>query len=137
MFADVPPTGAVKVCAVCSREFAVEPKRWHSAKYCSRSCLAKAHLPKFQIRFKPSVKDVRKTPYHQIMRNGKKVREHRYVMEQHLGRPLLAHEHVHHVDGDGWNNRIENLQLINPREHSKLHFEQARGGGRHIDDHRS
>jgi hypothetical protein len=37
--------------------------------------------------------------------------EHRYVMACHLGRPLGAHESVHHKDGDRANNELSNLQL--------------------------
>lgn len=41
--------------------------------------------------------------------------EHRYVMEQHLGRVLLPGETIHHIDGDRGNNALSNLELFKSR----------------------
>ena len=47
--------------------------------------------------------------------------EHRVVVEKHIGRKLKRNEHIHHINGDKKDNRIENLCIMSPQEHVDLH----------------
>jgi hypothetical protein len=61
-------------------------------------------------------------PNHPLADTRGYVYEHRLVAEQMIGRPLLAHEQIHHKDGNKQNNHPDNLQIMpSPFHHRAMH----------------
>lgn len=60
-------------------------------------------------------------PEHPRPSKGRYVYRYRRKIEIKIGRFLFPNEVVHHKDGDPTNDRISNLQLLSPSQHSSLH----------------
>lgn len=59
-------------------------------------------------------------PYACMMTCRHEIAEHRLVMAEEIGRPLITQEHVHHRDGNRLNNSKTNLEILSRSEHGRL-----------------
>jgi hypothetical protein len=106
--------------------------RIKTAKYCSKRCTSLANPQntlKAQegspIMKRARAKDIKSSSkkYKTIKVDGKWVREHRWLMEQRLGRKLEKWEQVHHIDGNHLNNDLSNLEVLSNSDHQKKELE--------------
>jgi len=59
--------------------------------------------------------------------NGKRIPEHRHIMQLYINRKLNKTEHVHHINGIRHDNRIKNLQVMDVKEHGSLEGKKSKG----------
>lgn len=112
-----------KTCPICGVTFRAKQS---SHMTCSRTCGYKLRGNPNISRKKPESWWINKRGYIEgrvwISETKKiSVKQHRYIMEKHLGRKLSLNEDVHHIDGNKQNNSIENLEVITHSNHSILH----------------
>lgn len=79
----------------------------------SCGCSLKEHLPEETKHL-----NLDKYGYVRISINGKRVKEHRYVVEQAYGEKLKSHESIHHKNGIRHDNRLENLEVWSKKQPS-------------------
>jgi len=111
----MPKSNRIKtVCQCCGNEFFAIPYRIkRGIKYCSQKCREEIQYPRRCKNW---------YGYIVIRINGKYVREHRLVMEKHIGRPLLDTEVVHHINKIKDDNDINNLVLLSSTsEHERIY----------------
>lgn len=111
------------ICQNCLQEFGNTKGKVRA--FCSRSCAMLARNRGVAANYeplptkKPRSADGFHTTAHGYRAkkiNGKKVMQHRLVMEDKIGRLLTADEHVHHMNGIRDDNRPENLELWSGRK---------------------
>ena len=61
--------------------------------------------------------------YVRMWHQGRERYEHQVIAERMLGRPLLPRENVHHRNGVKSDNRPENLEVVDARDHLVHHWE--------------
>lgn len=123
-----------KTCIGCGNVYL--PKFTSKQKYCTMNCKAKlmwesgkCKVPlkiavKNLVNFKKTKTHIESNPRKRIYRDGKCYYEHRLIMEEFLKRPLLPKEHIHHINGNPKDNRIENLMIVSPSEHGKITYKE-------------
>jgi hypothetical protein len=118
--------GKYIACPMCKKVTYVCPSTLklnkHGMKLCSRKCLidfTKKGLAPWGFHRKYEIRS--HNPYKRKQIKGVRMTEHRRVMQDHIGRKLKRNEHVHHINENQNDNRIENLQILSSKEHATLH----------------
>lgn len=111
-------------CLNCQKEFIHYKSR--KRKFCSNKCQRKYIVGENHYHWKGG-KTIQNNGYMFIYQpnhpfaTNRRVREHRFVVEQKIGRYLESSEIVHHINHNKLDNRIENLIILTRAEHCKIH----------------
>lgn len=114
---------AEAVCPTCGESFETYLNQHGQAvrKFCSHKCATDRNVIRGVGR-KVNGRSVTMhvSGYLMVWAPGRgRIMEHRYVMEQALGRELRSDEHVHHMNNIKMDNRLENLALLSPSTHGQ------------------
>ena len=109
-------------CEICGKEIEDYVKRRFCCFPCRNMGFSGSGNPAFKGDIATYRIDSGGRQYRYIRGGRKKVAEHRFVMEQHLGRKLERWEEVHHINGDTLNNQLTNLYVLDKKNHSRNHF---------------
>lgn len=60
-------------------------------------------------------------PYEAIICDGEWFQHHRLLAIAKYGFDEVCDKHVHHKNNIPWDNRLENIEVLSPSEHVKLH----------------
>lgn len=100
----------LKKCACgCSKDIPAFDKKNRPRQYIRGHRKSKGHFDKKGYR------------WIQIPGTGKKIQEHRFIMEKMLGRKLKPNERVHHKNEIKHDNLPSNLVLMNVVKHNHFH----------------
>ncbi len=119
-----------RVCLTCNRQFIVPSNS--TKRHCCRTCANQRQGKGYDSpHWKGGRAFSQDSGYTRIYIPGtrwKYMQEHRYIMEQHLGRKFARNEEVHHINGIKDDNRLENLEITTKYGHSLAHSKGYRDG---------
>ena len=105
-------------CEVCGKEYESFAKK---SRFCSRKCSGIYHRGENNSTYKNGQYITNMGYKQELNGTGGYYFTHRKTVEDAIGRRLTSSEHIHHINGDKLDNRLDNLVILTCSEHTKIH----------------